>query len=74
MASKQRDIQREQDQRDSAKSKAGAGQKQKQPVQAGAREQPAELPLMPTVLGHGRPTVRVSTSHRVPYGTFREDR
>jgi NAD(P)-dependent dehydrogenase (short-subunit alcohol dehydrogenase family) len=45
VAAKQREIQREQDQRDSAKPKAGSGQKQKQqPVQAGAREQPAELP------------------------------
>jgi NAD(P)-dependent dehydrogenase (short-subunit alcohol dehydrogenase family) len=44
VASKQRDIQREQDQRDSGKSKAGNGQKPQQPVQAGAREQPADLP------------------------------
>ena len=35
---------------------------------------PAELPLMPTVLGRDRPTVRVSTTHRAPYGTFRENR
>ena len=44
VAAKQREIQREQDERDSTKSKAGGGQKSKAPVQAGAREQPAELP------------------------------
>jgi NAD(P)-dependent dehydrogenase (short-subunit alcohol dehydrogenase family) len=44
-ADKQRDIQREQDQRDAAKPQAkGAPQGEKQAVQAGAREQPAEMP------------------------------
>lgn len=32
------------------------------------------LPLMPTVLGDGPPSIRVDASHTVPYGTFREDR
>lgn len=35
---------------------------------------PAALPLMPSLLGDDRPSIRVSTTHRVPYGTFREDR
>ena len=41
----QREIQREQDQRDARASTHGGAPKQKQqPVQAGAREQPGELP------------------------------
>ena len=32
------------------------------------------LPLVPTALGGGAPSIRVDASHRVPYGTFREDR
>ena len=32
------------------------------------------LPLMPSVLGDGAPSIRVDAAHRVPYGTFREDR
>lgn len=32
------------------------------------------LPLMPSFLGDQTPSIRVSTEHRVPYGTFREDR
>lgn len=30
------------------------------------------LPLLPSVLGGGAPTFRVSGDHTVPYGTFRE--
>lgn len=30
------------------------------------------LPLLPSVLGSGAPTFRVSGEHTVPYGTFRE--
>ncbi|MFY0407582.1 hypothetical protein [Solicola sp. PLA-1-18] len=32
------------------------------------------LPLVPSVLGSGRPTIRVQSTHVEPYGTFREDR
>lgn len=32
------------------------------------------LPLLPAVLGGQRPSVRVEAVHRVPYGTYREDR
>jgi Flp pilus assembly protein TadG len=32
------------------------------------------LPLLPAVLGGGRPSIRVEAQHSVPYGTFREDR
>jgi hypothetical protein len=32
------------------------------------------LPLLPGVLGEGTPSVRVSSTHRAPYGTFREAR
>lgn len=32
------------------------------------------LPLLPDWFGGFEPTVRVSAEHRVPYGTFREDR
>jgi Flp pilus assembly protein TadG len=32
------------------------------------------LPLMPSALGGNTPTIRVQAAHRVPYGTFREDR
>jgi Flp pilus assembly protein TadG len=32
------------------------------------------LPLVPDALGGDRPSIRVSASHREPYGTFREDR
>jgi hypothetical protein len=32
------------------------------------------LPFLPSLLGRQAPSVRVSASHRVPYGTFREDR
>lgn len=35
---------------------------------------PVELPLMPSALGDDTPSIRVSTVHRVPYGSFREDR
>jgi NAD(P)-dependent dehydrogenase (short-subunit alcohol dehydrogenase family) len=42
VADKQREIQREQDERDAAKPQGG--QKSKEPVQAGAREQPGQLP------------------------------
>lgn len=45
VADKQRKIQREQDARDEQAARSGAGQGGKgQPVQAGAREQPSELP------------------------------
>lgn len=37
-------------------------------------EYPVALPLMPSALGGDTPSFRVSASHRVPYGTFREDR
>ncbi|HEU4621204.1 MAG TPA: SDR family oxidoreductase [Burkholderiaceae bacterium] len=44
-ADKHREIQREQDERDRAQKSAGTGASSKsQPVQAGAREQPADLP------------------------------
>jgi NAD(P)-dependent dehydrogenase (short-subunit alcohol dehydrogenase family) len=42
-AQKQREIQREQDRLDQQR-KGGGGQKSSEPVQAGAREQPAQLP------------------------------
>ncbi|MGH3356880.1 MAG: hypothetical protein ACRDOJ_13365 [Nocardioidaceae bacterium] len=32
------------------------------------------LPLVPAVFGAGTPSVRVSSTHRSPYGTFREAR
>jgi hypothetical protein len=32
------------------------------------------LPLVPSVLGGSAPTVRLSSTHVEPYGTFREDR
>jgi hypothetical protein len=32
------------------------------------------LPLLPDALGGQRPSIRVEAQHRVPYGTFREDR
>jgi len=32
------------------------------------------LPLMPTALGGNTPSIRVAGDHRLPYGTFREDR
>ncbi len=35
---------------------------------------PVALPLMPTALGGSTPSIRVEAVHRVPYGTFREDR
>lgn len=35
---------------------------------------PVALPLMPSALGGNTPSVRVAADHRVPYGTFREDR
>ena len=35
---------------------------------------PVALPLMPTALGGNTPSIRVEAEHRVPYGTFREDR
>lgn len=35
---------------------------------------PVELPLMPSLFGEHTPSFRVTTHHRVPYGTFREDR
>ena len=43
-AKKHREMQREQDQRDSAAKKGGGSEPQKQAVQAGSREHPAELP------------------------------
>lgn len=35
---------------------------------------PVRLPLVPAALGADAPSFRVSALHRVPYGTFREDR
>jgi hypothetical protein len=35
---------------------------------------PVALPLAPAALGGDAPSVRVSAEHRLPYGTFREDR
>ena len=32
------------------------------------------LPLVPTALGGGAPSIRVDATHSVPYGSFREDR
>ncbi|HET6654128.1 MAG TPA: hypothetical protein VFH10_15930 [Nocardioides sp.] len=32
------------------------------------------LPLVPSALGGGAPSIRVDARHTVPYGTFREDR
>jgi Flp pilus assembly protein TadG len=32
------------------------------------------LPLVPDALGGGAPSFRLDAEHRVPYGTFREDR
>ena len=32
------------------------------------------LPLVPTALGGGAPSIRVDAEHTVPYGTFRQDR
>jgi hypothetical protein len=42
-------------------------------VVVGVRTQ-VRLPLMPTALGDGAPSIRVDAAHTVPYGTFREDR
>jgi hypothetical protein len=33
-----------------------------------------DLPLAPTALGGGAPSVRVDSTHRVPYGTYVEER
>lgn len=33
-----------------------------------------DLPLMPAVLGSATPAISVDAEHRIPYGTFREDR
>ena len=35
---------------------------------------PVPLPLLPSVLGGQRPSIRVEAQHTVPYGSFREDR
>ena len=35
---------------------------------------PVALPLVPTALGASTPSIRVEAAHRLPYGTFREDR
>ena len=35
---------------------------------------PVALPLMPSALGGNTPRIQVDATHRVPYGTFREDR
>ena len=35
---------------------------------------PVRLPLMPDALGGNTPSVRVTSDHTVPYGSFREDR
>lgn len=35
---------------------------------------PVPLPLLPSILGGQRPSIRVEAQHTVPYGTFREDR
>lgn len=35
---------------------------------------PVPLPLVPSALGGDTPSIRVDAVHRVPYGTFREDR
>jgi Flp pilus assembly protein TadG len=35
---------------------------------------PVALPLAPSVLGGKAPSINVSATHSVPYGTFREDR
>ena len=35
---------------------------------------PVALPLMPSALGPDTPSVAVAATHRVPSGTFREDR
>lgn len=35
---------------------------------------PVVLPLMPSALGGQSPSILVEAEHRVPYGTFREDR
>lgn len=32
------------------------------------------LPLLPSILGRQPPSIRVAAEHRVPYGTYREDR
>ena len=32
------------------------------------------LPLVPSVLGGNAPTIRLTSTHVEPYGTFREDR
>lgn len=34
----------------------------------------ADLPLMPAVLGHRTPSIRVEAEHSAPYGEFRQDR
>lgn len=35
---------------------------------------PVPLPLLPAALGGQLPSIRVEAVHRVPYGSFREDR
>ena len=35
---------------------------------------PVALPLMPSALGGSTPSILVEADHRVPYGSFREDR
>ena len=35
---------------------------------------PVPLPLMPDAWGGNTPTIRVESTHSVPYGSFREDR
>lgn len=32
------------------------------------------LPLLPSILGGQRPSIRVAAEHRLPFGTYREDR
>jgi hypothetical protein len=32
------------------------------------------LPLVPSVLGGNAPTIRLTSTHVEPYGTFRQDR
>lgn len=36
--------------------------------------QQVPLPLLPSVLGGHRPSIRIEAEHTLPYGTFREDR
>lgn len=35
---------------------------------------PVAMPLIPSALGANTPSFRVAATHRVPYGSFREDR